>query len=274
MKTTSMTFLRNALIVIVASGAFVLFVSSAVQTDGASEVSTREHMVMAVLWYQSAAEARALQYQAFNLARLMLDNDLAQTTREKKRAVVVDIDETVLDNSPFEGRAIRINRGYPYDWERWIDLSQAEPIPGAVEFLQYAVSRGVDVFYVTNRKVRDKNGTIENLKRKGFPQVEASHVYVRTEESSKEKRRMKISETHHIVLLMGDNLVDFSSVFEQKSVQERNNEVDRLKQEFGKRFIVLPNPTYGDWEDAIYEYQTSLPDSVKNLKRKAALRGF
>ena len=274
MKTTSMAVLRKALMVIVVSGAFVLFVSSAVQTDGVSEVSTREHMVMAVLWYQSAAEARALQYQAFNLARLMLDNDLAQTTREKKRAVVVDIDETVLDNSPFEGRAIRINRGYPYDWERWIDLSQAEPIPGAVEFLQYAVSRGVDVFYVTNRKVRDKNGTMENLKRKGFPQVEESHVYVRTDESSKEKRRMKISETHHIVLLMGDNLTDFASAFEQKSVQERNNEVDRLKQEFGKRFIVLPNPTYGDWEDAIYEYQTSLPDSVKNLKRKAALRGF
>ncbi|MGH2566955.1 MAG: 5'-nucleotidase, lipoprotein e(P4) family, partial [Bacteroidota bacterium] len=150
----------------------------------------------------------------------------------------------------------------------------AEAIPGSVEFLQYAASRGVDVFYVTNRKPFNKNGTLENLKRKGFPQADESHLFLRTDESSKEQRRQKIAETHQIVLLIGDNLADFSSVFDRKSVQERNSEVEQLKVEFGKKFIVLPNPIYGDWEDAIYTYQSGVPDSLKNVKRKAALKVF
>lgn len=239
-----------------------------------NNISTREHNVMAVLWFQTAAEARALQYQAYNMARMMLDQDLVQTKTDKKRAVVVDIDETILNNSPYEGRAIRINRGYPYEWERWIDLAQAEAIPGSLEFLQYAASNNVDIFYVTNRKERDRKGTLENLRRLGFPQADDAHLLIRTEESSKEARRQYIARTHHIVLLLGDNLADFSHVFDKKSVQQRNDEVDRLKTEFGKRFIVLPNPIYGDWEDALYDYQTGLPDSVKNVRRKQALKGF
>lgn len=239
-----------------------------------SNISSREHNVMAVLWFQTAAEARALQYQAYNIARMMLDRDLTQTKTDRKRAVIVDIDETILNNSPYEGRAIRINRGYPYEWDRWVDLAQAEAIPGSVDFLNYAVSHNVDVFYITNRKERDRKATLENLRQEGFPQADDEHLLTRAEESSKEARRQRIAQTHHIVLLLGDNLADFSHVFDRKSVQQRNNEVDRLKREFGTRFIILPNPIYGDWEDALYKYQTGLSDSVKNVRRKQALRGF
>ncbi|MCI0706347.1 MAG: 5'-nucleotidase, lipoprotein e(P4) family [Ignavibacteriae bacterium] len=274
MKNNFLVGLRRTFFSFLTVSACILFVSSSFQTEIPNGISTREHNVMSVLWFQTAAEARALYYQAFNLARLMLDKDLAEQPTDKKRAVIVDIDETVLDNSPYEGRAIKINKGYPHDWDKWVDLAQAEALPGAVEFLQYAVSHGVDVFYVTNRKVRDKNATIENLKRKGFPQADEAHVVVRTTESSKESRRLKIAETHRIVLLMGDNLGDFAEVFDNKSVKGRNDVVDSLKSEFGKRFIVLPNPIYGDWENAIYEYQLSISDSAKNAKRKAALRGF
>jgi 5'-nucleotidase (lipoprotein e(P4) family) len=237
-------------------------------------VSTREHNVMAVLWFQTAAEARALQHQAYNIARMMLERDLAQTTTEKKRAVIVDVDETILNNSRYEGRAIRINQGYPYEWDRWVDLAQAEPIPGSLDFLNYAVAKNVDVFYVTNRKERDRKGTLENLRRFGFPQADDEHLLTRGEESSKEARRRRITQTHHVVLLLGDNLADFSHVFEKQTVQQRNDEVDRLKAEFGTRFIILPNPIYGDWEDALYDYQTRMSDSVKNVRRKQALKGF
>ncbi|HEY4612783.1 MAG TPA: 5'-nucleotidase, lipoprotein e(P4) family [Bacteroidota bacterium] len=274
MKTGTRLTQHRFVFAVAATVLFVLFVSSTVQIDTSVQRSTREHNVMSVLWFQTAAETRALQYQAFNIARWMLEKDLSENKSGKKKAVVVDIDETVLNNSPYEGRAIRINRGYPFEWERWIDLAQAEPIPGAVDFLQYAASRGVDVFYVTNRKVRDKKGTMENLQRKGFPQVEDSHLFLRTEESSKEKRRLRIAETHDIVLLAGDNLADFAVVFDRKGVEERNKEVDRLKNDFGKRFIILPNPIYGDWEDAIYGFQSGLSDSLKNIKRKEALQGF
>ncbi|MGH2569469.1 MAG: HAD family acid phosphatase, partial [Bacteroidota bacterium] len=91
--------------------------------DAAGPVSAREHNVMAVLWFQTAAETRALQLQAYNWARIMLDNDLAETKTSKKRAVIVDIDETILDNSPYEGKMVRINRGYPFQWDEWIDLA-------------------------------------------------------------------------------------------------------------------------------------------------------
>ena len=274
MKTSVLVSVRNGAAIMMASVIFVLFVSSTTQSDQASQISTREHNVMSVLWFQTAGEARALQYQAFNIARLMLEKDLAEMTHEKKRAVIVDIDETVLDNSPYEGRAIRINKGYPHDWDKWMNAAQAEPLPGAVDFLKYAVSKGVDVFYVTNRRAQYKDATLNNLKNKGFPQAEESHLFLRTDEGSKEKRRETISATHDIVLLMGDNLGDFAAVFDDKSVADRNAAVDRMKNEFGKRFIVLPNPAYGDWENAVYGYQLSSSDSIKNLKRKAALKGF
>lgn len=275
MKTITFRIHPIALFMCLCCVVIIIFLSGNTVTDeNPGQISTREHNVMAVLWFQTAGEARALQYQAYNLARLMLDKDLAETQSSLKRAVIVDIDETILNNSPYEAKMIKIDKGYPYEWDHWIDLAQAEAIPGSVEFLKYAVSRSVDVFYVTNRKVRDKNGTLENLKRRGFPQADESHLYIRTDESSKEKRRLKIAETHHIVLLMGDNLTDFAAVFDKKGVQERNNEVDRLKEAFGRKFIVLPNPIYGDWEAAVYDYQTGLPDSIKNLRRKEALKGF
>lgn len=247
---------------------------NSLRQDNVGSIAAREHTVMSVLWFQTAAETRALQYQAYNMARLMLDKDLAEVKTNKKRAVLVDIDETILDNSPYEGRAIQIGKGYPFEWDRWINLAKAEPIPGSLDFLRYAVSRGTDVFYVSNRRESFRKATMENLRRKGFPQVDDSHLYLRTDESSKEPRRQKIAETHHLVVLMGDNLTDFAAVFDRKGVAERNDDVDRLKDEFGKKFIILPNPIYGDWEDAVYDYQTSLPDSIKNLKRKTTLRGF
>ncbi|RMG63645.1 MAG: 5'-nucleotidase, lipoprotein e(P4) family [Calditrichaeota bacterium] len=233
-----------------------------------------EHLVMAVLYLQHAAEARALRYQAYALARTRLDEALSHHKSPKKLAVVVDIDETVLDNSPYEGKLIKANASYPEFWKEWCQLAQAKAIPGAVEFLNYAVSRGVDVFYVSNRRLELLEPTMENLRREGFPQVEVGHIYLRTDESSKENRRLAIQKTHEIALLIGDNLADFAAVFEGQSTQLRNQTVDRLKKEFGTRFIVLPNPMYGDWEGALYNYQWRLPADQKALLRHRALKDF
>jgi 5'-nucleotidase (lipoprotein e(P4) family) len=236
-----------------------------------SRVSAREHNVMAVLWYQTSAEARALQYQAFNLARMILDADLEADTVRQKRAIVVDVDETILDNSPYEGRMIGINRAYPFEWAEWIDRAEAKALAGAAEFLNYAVSRGVDVFYITNRTVRDKPATMENLRRQGFPQVTEEHLMVKTDESSKEARRNLVRQSHAIVLLMGDNLGDFADDFQAKSIAGRAEAVDQFRNEFGRKFIVLPNPIYGEWEDAVYGYERGLSESEKNDRRKRHL---
>jgi len=248
----------------------------------ASIVADNEYQVGAVLFMQKAAEFRALAYQAFNLGRWQLDADfdkkniktLPKAERKMTRAVVVDVDETVLDNSPHQAELIKNRMPFTNTvWTAWVNRRQAKPIPGAVEFLKYANSKGVRVFYVSNRNEAEKQGTIDNLKAVGFPDVSDETVLVRTTESGKEPRRQSIAAKHRIVLLMGDNLNDFSNVFERKSVADRFSEVERVKDLWGKRFIVLPNAMYGDWESAIYEYGR-LSEVEKTQKRLSALESY
>lgn len=232
-----------------------------------------------ILWTQTSGEARALAYQAFNLARLMLDRDFQINRRSRmRRAIVVDADETVLDNSRFQATLLKNRQSYDSQtWTAWVKRMEAEAIPGAVEFLQYAASRGVRVFYITNRNLVEKEATADNLKKLGFPGVSDETLLVRTDAktSSKETRRQSVSAKYRIVLLMGDNLNDFAEIFDQsKTVASRLAAVEQNKAQFGKRFIVLPNVMYGDWESAIYDYNFKLTDEEKAAKRKGLLKTY
>ncbi|MCF7803199.1 MAG: 5'-nucleotidase, lipoprotein e(P4) family [Candidatus Marinimicrobia bacterium] len=233
-----------------------------------------DYLEMAVLYHQVSSEYRALCYQAYNVAKNRLEEMLHGESHPESLAVVVDIDETVLDNSPYEADLVLENYDYPKNWTEWIELSAAHPIPGALEFLQFADSVGVRIFYVSNRRATTLIPTMENLEVMDFPQVKEKHMYLRTDESSKESRRNKIRENHRIALLIGDNLNDFSDVFGNRSNQDRNLAADLLRKKFGKKFIVLPNPMYGEWEGAIYDYDWSLSDEEKANAREKALKGF
>jgi len=236
-----------------------------------------EYQKGALLWTQASGEWRALAYQAFTLARLQLDRDLRSAHRSAKpRAVVVDLDETILDNSPYQ--ATRAKSGQTFSQESftaWANRKEATAIPGAVEFLKYADSKNVRVFYITNRVVAEKEATAENLKKLGFPKVTEQTLLVRTDPatSSKESRRLSVAAKYRIVLLMGDNLNDFSDLFEKsKTVESRISSADQNRDQFGTRFIVLPNPMYGDWENAIYNYDFNLTKEQKSEKRNSRLR--
>lgn len=251
-----------------------LVLVAAPATAVAQEYSTKnlnEQLVMATLWYQASAEMRAISYQSFNLAKMILDQDLAKAGSSLKRAVVVDIDETVLDNSPYEAGIIGNDFGYPKGWKEWIDEASAEALPGSIEFLNYAVAKGVDVFYISNRKVRGQDATIQNLRALGFPQANDAHVLLREKTSDKEPRRQIVRKNHRIVLLMGDNLNDFDSIFRKKGTSDRAAAVDAMKDKFGARFIVLPNPMYGDWEGAAYNFNWKLSPPEKSDARKSKL---
>lgn len=238
------------------------------------EYNKNEHYVMAVLWFQTAAEARALYYQAFNLAEMKLDEAIQSQTGDEKLAVILDIDETVLDNSPCRAELIKTDKDFATCWLEWVDLIEAKPLPGAKEFLDYTASRGVEVFYVSNRFEAQREVTIENLVSVGFPYADDDHIYLREGGPSKESRRQAIAENYEIILLIGDNVNDFADVFQDKLVPDRAAEVDSLKDEFGNTFIVLPNPMYGDWEDAVYEYERPLRDEEKDSLRKEMLEGY
>ena len=279
-----MKFKHNlfALALVLCSVSATYFVTISTAQQGVSVVqptADNEYQVGATLYMQKAGEYRALAYQAFNLARWQLDADLdkknvkklPKAEQKKPRAIMVDIDETVLDNSPAQASNIKKRQAFALkDWYAWGEMRKAKAIPGSVDFLNYAASKGVKVFFVSNRDDVQKQATMDNLKNVGFNGVTAENVLLRTGEASKESRRQIILQKYRIVFFMGDNLDDHSNVFERKSVTDRFAEVDKTKDLFGKRYILLPNAMYGTWENAIYEYGR-LNDAQKAEKRVNAL---
>ncbi len=213
-------------------------------------VNPREYQIGAYLWLQTSGEYRALTYQAYNLAQTLIERDL-QNKHNKKRAVIFDIDETILDNS--FGGAKEIQERAPWKeslFADWVKLQKAVAIPGALDFIKYLAQNQVEVFYISNRKVAMFEDTFANLVAQGFP-VKRDNLLLMGEVSSKEIRRQSVQKKHEVVLLVGDNLTDFPGGFEKKSVAERNALVDKMRADFGSRSIVLPNPLYGDWERAL-----------------------
>lgn len=260
--------------------AFVLTGIGSAQTTDTAPKQSLEYQYAGILYTQKAAEYRALAFQAFNLARLRLDEDfdkknLKKLTKEQRkmpRAIVVDIDETVLDNSMSNALSAKTNVPFnTKDWYAYAELRKSKAVPGAVDFLNYAMSRGVTIYYISNRDEVQRQATIDNLKSVGFKNVVSENVMLRQNgQSPKGPRRDVVSAKYRIVLLVGDNLDDFSEVFERKSIAERYAEVEKAHDQWGKRFIVLPNAMYGTWENAIYEYQR-LTEAEKAAKREAAL---
>src|ERR1041385_9199745 len=203
---------------------------------GNQQQADNTYIEAATLWQQASGEARALEYQTYVLARMLLDRDLRNRRIKMRRAIIVDVDETILDNSRYQGMLIKQGVNYPDGWTDWCNRAEATPIPGALDFLKYAHARGVRVFYVTNRKIAEKDGTARNLKSLGFPEVNDQTLLVRTDTTSdsKEPRRQMVTSRYHIVLLMGDNLNDFSDVFEKsKTVEARLDATEKNRAQFG-----------------------------------------
>ncbi|WP_299111225.1 5'-nucleotidase, lipoprotein e(P4) family [uncultured Winogradskyella sp.] len=236
-------------------------------------IPIREYSIQSVLWQQHAAEYRALTYQAFYLAQMRLNDIIANKVDLKKPlAIVTDIDETVLNNSPYSGKQVELDEDYnTLRWTEWVKKKKAAVIPGALDFFNYAKSKSIEVFYISNRSINQKNETIDNLQIIGFPFADEAHVLLKDSLSGKQPRRLHVQETHEIVLLLGDNLSDFSDVFEERSTMERNRNVDSLKAFFGKKFIVLPNTIYGDWEtkgilEGKHNWTNFQKDSIRHQK--------
>ena len=184
----------------------------------------------------------------------------------------MDLDETIIDNSRYFAELIAINQKYPYNWHKWTHQTDAPLRAGARGFLKFVASRGIDIFYITNRRESERTGTLNLLKYYELPFSNDEHLLMRSLTTNKEQCRQIILETHDIILLIGDSLNDFSDVFENKIAENRVNETDRLKNEFGRRFIILPNPVYGAWETCMYTNQDKkISDSEKYSVRKNVL---
>ena len=236
-------------------------------------IPIKEHLIMAALWQQNSAEYRALCHQAFNQARFILDTHLADKTTAKPLAIITDIDETILDNSPYSAQMIARDENYNRaSWIEWGKKESAELVPGAGAFLKYAAANGVEIFYISNRLDVQLEETLNNLQAYNLPDSIAENLLLRTDDSGKETRRQQVYQTHNVILYIGDNLSDFHDGYDDKSSRERNNIVESMQAQFGTEYIVLPNPMYGDWETkGLYEGNYSLTESQKRQIRKQKL---
>lgn len=246
---------------------FLLYACEQKNNSAPNPSSTYTNELMqAVLWHQVSGERKALCYQAFNIARLRLDQYLSTKDEDAKPAVVVDIDETIVDNSPFEGKVIKKDKAYPNYWNEWVLTASAKALPGALDFLNYAASKNVEVFYISNRKEKNREYTKKNLVDLGFPNVDDKHLYLRKGKAVKDSLRGILSVDYEIMLLMGDNLDDFSAVFKHQNTDNKQSLVDSFSHEFGDRFIVLPNAMYGDWEFSMYGFESKTDEERRKIR--------
>lgn len=221
-----------------------------VQGNTKTDQFNREYQIGAYLWFQRSGEYRALCYQAYNLAKSKLDREL-ENKHNRKRAIVLDIDETVLDNSYSGADEIQRRQNWHQgSFNQWVAKKAAVGIPGARDFLQYAVSRKVEVIYISNRLTTQKEDTFENLSRLGIP-VKKENLYLLSDQWGKESRRLEVLKKYDVVLYFGDNLGDFHKDWDHKSSDERAALVDSHQKDFGEKFIIFPNPLYGDWEKSL-----------------------
>ncbi|MGI6731329.1 MAG: HAD family acid phosphatase [Anaerovoracaceae bacterium] len=226
----------------------------------------RETYVNGAIW-QLSAEARACFYQAFSLAYIRLDEEIAKAnTYSKPIAIIADIDDTLVDGVMYTADVLQ---GGP-----WVNDAFAESLkstacmalPGAVDFMNYAKDNGVEVFYITNRSADQFDITLKQLEYLGFPNAKKEYLQVLEGTSNKDARRANVEATHEVVMLLGDNLGDFSSAFERKlGPVERRNLVDdeRFVDLWGDKWIILPNAVYGDFTGAVTYHQSGLTDVEK-----------
>ncbi|MGH8222697.1 MAG: 5'-nucleotidase, lipoprotein e(P4) family, partial [Woeseiaceae bacterium] len=245
--------------------------------DGDTPEALRNPLLWAVAWKQTAAEYRALCYQAWNVARLLIERALAERD-ERPLCVIMDVDDTVLHAGSYWGYLVAEDRDFFDDaiWDAWIPQNLATPVPGALDFCRYCESNGVEIFYVTSRDQgrQTYQHARTQLQALGFPRADDGHLTVLRETSDKSATRERIAQTHRVVLLVGDNLNDYKRDYYLQDVDERLSLVDRDREDYGRTFIVLPNPTDGHWVRAIFgESEPAPTDANRRLLRAAATRG-
>ena len=244
----------------------------------------KEQNIMSVLYQQTAAERLAGSLQTFRSAKQALDKALVdpawsalpgQNVQGKKPAIIVDVDETVLDNTAYEARMILDGTKYPEGWISWGKEAAATEVPGAKNFLNYAASKGVTIFYVTNRVVELKEATKKNLTKLSIHWDQTMEtVLMRGENnwnSNKGPRRTLVGDEYRVLLMVGDNLGDFVDAKDNNlNPINRKNIVEDYADYWGVKWFMLQNIAYGDWEGALYNFDYSLsPDEVHNIRLKS-----
>jgi 5'-nucleotidase (lipoprotein e(P4) family) len=249
----------------------------------------------AVAWSQNASEHDFIYLQTFRDAREKLlkakndpnwdalpkdDRAAHPSLKGRKPAVVLDIDETVLDNSPYQARLIRSGGEFnEAEWAAWCNEAIARPLPGALEFTKFAADHGIAVIYISNRAKDLDDATLANLRSAGFPVAgKQSFLGLGTfvegcEQVGSEKgcRRQLVARDYRVLMQFGDQIGDFANV-PGNTADGRAKAMAPYTAWIGERWFVLPNPTYGAWESALFDNDYGLPRNERRQKKMDSLR--
>jgi acid phosphatase len=222
---------------------------------------------------QTSTEYQALGLQAYATAKAQLDRALKdrkwtaapeQTGNFKKLppAVILDLDETMLNNSPFQAAMVQAGKSFdPAVFHQWVSRASAAALAGSVDYARYADSRGVTVFYVTNRSFDQHEPTLRNLSAVGLPVKKPASAMGLPDTlitlggasnwgNDKGPRRALIAKYYRVLQLFGDDLNDFLSV-PNADPSKRQAAASAYASYWGSRWIILPNPVYGSWRSAL-----------------------
>ena len=246
----------------------------------------------AVLWVQRSAEYQANSISLFRAAADHLDVALKEANWDAlvpdergnaatglAPAVVMDVDETVLDNSPYQARLVRDGGSYDeLTWDQWVAEKKAKAVPGVVDFAKVATAKGVTILYISNRATHLKDATIANLKAVGMPVKDDSvflglGTFVKDcEQNGSEKncRRRLAGQQYRVLMQFGDQLGDFVQI-EANTPEARDALYAEYEDWFGERWFMLPNPTYGSWEPAMFNNAWDQPADARRTSKLNAL---
>ena len=248
----------------------------------------------AVVWMQHSDEYAAATRSLFRAATGQLDAVLASSeealaSNERRQgnrqslpaAIIMDIDETVLDNSPYQARLVA--EGGEFDsagWDAWVVEKKARVIPGALEFTRAAAARGITIFYISNREAARSAETLENLRAVGLPVKEGETVFLGLgtqvpgcEQVGSEKlcRRKLVSQHYRVVMQFGDQLGDFLEI-RSNTPEARAALSGQYSSWWGERWWMLPNPSYGGWESALLGENRRAAREVRRRIKRESLR--
>lgn len=233
---------------------------------------TMADRIGANVWLQTAAEYQACCQTIYTAAEFKLEADLQNLKpRPERPAVVMDLDETVLDNSAFETYLYK--NQLEYSDKRWAAYEEHFPqdvtlIPGAKHFILRAERLGVGVVFISNRSEEYRGVTAGLLRRLlgSDPTQPVNCLYLRAAggNADKSSRREAAAARFNVLMYFGDNLRDFSELFQAQKLPADASTQDRLAAmaarkslveqadcHWGVDWFVIPNPVYGEWEKLI-----------------------
>jgi len=184
--------------------------------------------------------------------------------------VIMDIDETVLDTGRFQSHLVKTGARFSTPlWRDWLNQNHPPAVPGALEFISLAQSRGVSVFFVTNRDHATEPVTRDQLTSVGIALPANLDTVLSANERpdwgvDKDSRRQFIGQSYRVLMVFGDDLGDFISEY-RTAPPARVLEAKKYKN-WGTKWFMLPNPMYGSWETSLYNFSSEL--KVEEISRR------